>query len=182
MVDPVGLSMVLSSALPATFTFLYQRLDDLLSRYRESQAEAETEVELQVPDVLIGELEWPLNADPDRLKERSAELRAYELGLTHYRYAPERITSEDPLLIRTLGDLRSALEDIYGQRLTFQGEEREQSGPLSEQRLGEVRGEVIGMEAENSIQGAATSRVTAESVEAGGRIIGMKARDIDGTR
>src|ERR1039458_5619525 len=31
MADPIDLSMVVSSALPATFTFLYQRLDDLMT-------------------------------------------------------------------------------------------------------------------------------------------------------
>ncbi|CAM3748487.1 hypothetical protein NORO109296_05880 [Nocardiopsis rhodophaea] len=174
--------MVLSSALPATFTFLYQRLDDLLSRDRADQSDAEAEVELQTPEALVGELEQPLQANPDRLEERLAQLRAYALGLAQYHRDSSRVTSDDSLLMQTLGDLRATLEDIYGQRFTFQGEERQQSGPFNEQRLGKVTGEAIGMQADNAIRGDTTSRMTVESVEAGGRVIGMKARDIDGTQ
>ena len=85
------------------------------------------------------------------------------------------------MLLETLGALRAALEHIYGQRFTFDGEHRGQSGPLSEQRHEQVFGEVIGMEATNTIRGPATTKITTNSVERGGRVVGMRARDIDGS-
>ena len=178
MADQIDLSMVVSSALPATFTFLYQRLEALLSRHRADPGTSQPEALPKIPAVLVGELELPLRADEDRIRARLAEFRAYALGLAHYRGNPAMITSEDALLLHTLSDLRDALEDVYGQRFTFEGEPRRQSGPFSEQRHGKVAGEVVGMEATNAIRGPATSKITTESVEAGGRVVGIRARDI----
>jgi hypothetical protein len=182
MADPIDLSMVVSGALPATFTFLYQRLEALLSRHRAGPGTAHPEAVPEVPAVVVGDLNMPLCADEDRVRARLAELRAYALGLAHYHADPARISPENSLLLQTLSDLRGALEDIYGQRFTFEGEQREQSGPFSDQRFGEIAGEVIGMEATSVIRGAATSKITAESVERGGKVIGMRAPEIDGGR
>jgi hypothetical protein len=180
--DPSGLSMVVSSALPATFTFLYQRLDALLSRHRTDTGTARTEVVPEIPAVLVGDLALPLCSDEDRVRTRLAELRAYELGLAQYHRNPSLITRDDQLLLQTLSELRDALEDIYGQRFTFEGEPREQSGPFSEQRHGKVAGEVVGIEATNAIHGPVTSKITTDSVEQGGRVIGMRAREIGNSR
>jgi hypothetical protein len=178
MADPVDLSKIVSSALPATFTFLYQRLDVLLSRRRQDPGVAEPEEAPEIPAELVGELELPLRADQDCVQARLPELRAYALGLERYRRNPDEATTEDSLLLQTLSDLRGALEDIYGQRFTFQGEQRAESGPFSEQRYGKIAGEVTGMEAANAIRGPATSKITADSVERGGRVVGMRARNI----
>jgi hypothetical protein len=178
--DPIDLSMVVSSALPSTFAFLYQRLDALLSRHRADPGTAQPEAAPDIPAVVVGELELPLRADEDRVQTRLAELRAYALGLAHYRANPAGISPEDSLLLQTLSDLRGALEDIYGQRFTFAGERRERSGPYSDQRYGQIAGEVIGMEATDIIRGKTTSKITADSVERGGRVVGMRAPEIGG--
>ena len=180
--DPIDLSMVVSSALPATFTFLYQRLDAVLSRHRAGPGTAQPEAGPEVPAVVVGDLELPLRADEDRVRARLAELRAYALGLAHYYAEPARISSEDSLLLQTLSSLRGVLEDVYGQRFTFRGEQRDQSGPFTDQRYGQIAGEVIGMKATNVIRGRAVSKITAESVEHGGRVIGMQAPEISGDR
>ena len=119
---------------------------------------AEPEEAPEIPAELVGELELPLRADQDCVQARLPELRAYALGLERYRRNPDEATTEDSLLLQTLSDLRGALEDIYGQRFTFQGEQRAESGPFSEQRYGKIAGEVTGMEAANAIRGPATSR------------------------
>lgn len=182
MADPIGLSTVVNSALPATFTFLYQRLGALLSRHRADPASSQPETLTKIPAVLVGDLELPLRADADQVQARFAELRAYSLGLAHYSRNPATITSEDSSLLEVLSDVRDALEDIYGQRFTFEGEPRERSGPFTEQNHGKVKGEVVGLEATNTIRGPATSKITTKSVEAGGRVVGMKARDIGESR
>jgi hypothetical protein len=81
MADPIDLSMVVSGALPATFTFLYQRLEALLSRHRAGPGTAHPEAVPEVPAVVVGDLNMPLCADEDRVRARLAELRAYALGL-----------------------------------------------------------------------------------------------------
>jgi hypothetical protein len=182
MADPVDMSTIVSGALPATFTFLYQRLDALLSRRRQDTAKSKPEEAAEIPAELVGELELPLCADQDCVQARLPELRAYALGLERYRRNPGEVTLEDSLLLQTLSDLRSALEDIYGQRFTFQGERRAESGPFSEQHYGKIAGEVTGMEATNAIRGPATSKITADSVERGGKAVGMRARNIGDNR
>src|SRR5436305_15143187 len=98
--------MVVSSALPATFTFLYQRLEALLSRHRADSGTAHPEAVPEVPAVVVGELNLPLRADEDRVRARLAELRAYALGIAHYHANPAGISPEDSLLLQTLSDLR----------------------------------------------------------------------------
>jgi hypothetical protein len=173
--------MVLNSALPATFTFLYQRLDVLLSRNRTGEA-PQPEALPEVPAVVAGELELPLRSNEEQIHSRLAELRAYAHALARYRQNPSLVTSEDSLLLQTLGDLREALEDIYGQRFTFEGEHRHPSGPFSEQRHGTVAGEAIGMEATERISGSPSTKITTDRVEAGGKVVGMKAPIIGDSR
>ncbi|WP_406069000.1 hypothetical protein OG372_14295 [Streptomyces sp. NBC_01020] len=179
MPDALDLSMVASSALPAVFTFLCQRLDAVLP-HRSSARPVGPGGEPEVPAQLVGELQLPLRVDPGRLEVRLAAVEALALGMEHYQRDPVQISANDPLLMQTLGRVREALEDIYGQRFTFQGENRAQSGPFSEQCYGTVAGEVTGMEAQEAIRGSVTSTIRARNVEPGGKIVGMKARVIDG--
>ena len=95
MADPIDLSMVVSSALPSTFAFLYQRLDALLSRHRADPGTAQPEAAPEIPAAVVGELELPLRPDEDRVQARLAELRAYALGLAHYRANSAGISPED---------------------------------------------------------------------------------------
>ncbi|MBV2151273.1 hypothetical protein [Kitasatospora sp. SUK 42] len=177
MSDPVDL--VAGSALPAMFTFFFQRLDSLLTRHRSGRA-SEPEPLPEVPPELVGTLHLPLVADPVRLRGRIEVLEALALALTHYQRSPASVTGSDQVLLQTLGRARAALEDIYGQRFTFDGEERQASGPLSEHRYTRVAGEVVAMEAQERITGDVEARVTAETVERGGRVVGMRAPIIEG--
>ncbi|MFI1979953.1 hypothetical protein [Streptomyces wedmorensis] len=163
---------VLGAALPATLTFAFQRLEHLLSSRR-----AKPEQDLAVPDVLTGTLQLPLTADEDRLQARGAELQMLHDILVRYADGNTAIRAEDKTLMRNLGMLRAALEDIYGQRLTFAGEDRPASGPFVTQKLGTLTGEATGMDADY-IVGTAQVDQEAERVEAGAKLIGMKARRI----
>ncbi|MER6389746.1 hypothetical protein ABT236_14860 [Streptomyces sp. NPDC001523] len=179
MLDGADFSMIASSALPAAFAFLGQRLDAVLSR-RRSGGTVEAEADPEVPAELVGELELPLRADSERLEARLEVLEAYALGMAQYQRDSSQLTVENAVLMRTLGQVRVALEDVYGQRFTFAGEAREQTGPVSAQHYDTVAGEVTGIEAEEAIRGSVTSTIRARSVEAGGKVIGMKAPIIDG--
>lgn len=177
MSDPVDL--VAGSALPALFTFVFQRVDSLLARHRSGRA-SEPEPLPEIPPELVGTLRLPLVADPAQLSGRIEVLEALALALTHYQRAPASVTGSDQVLLQTLSRTRAALEDIYGQRFTFDGEERQASGPLSEHRYTKVAGEVVAVEAEERITGGVVARVTAGTVERGGRIVGLRAPIIEG--
>lgn len=179
MADPVDLSMVVSSA-HLRFSTSNWRLYSLDAGPVWVRLHRRHCPRFLIPAAVVGELELPLNPDEERVQARLPELRAYALGLAHYHANPAGISPKDSLLPQTLSDLPGALEDIYGQRFTFEGERREQSGPFSDQRCGQIAGEVIGMEATNVIRGTTSSKITAESVERGGRVVGMRALEIGG--
>ncbi|MHC5263255.1 hypothetical protein ACYSUO_35695 [Streptomyces sp. UC4497] len=178
MPDPLDLSMVVSSALPATFTFLYERLNVALQR-RRSDREAGPDAAPDIPDVLVGDLALPLRIDSDRLTSHAPVLEALALAMAPYERDRTMIVSDEVAVRQILGRVRDVLENIYGQRFTFQGETRARSGPFSEQHYDVVAGEVTGMEAQQAIRGSATSTIRAKSVEPGGRVVGMKAPVIE---
>ncbi|MFF5931611.1 hypothetical protein [Streptomyces hydrogenans] len=169
MPDPVTIA-VLSAALPATLTFAYHRLERLLSSRR-----AEPEQDLTVPDALTGTLALPLTPDTTQLEARQDELVLLRDVLEGYADGTTPVDLGDERLVRNLGKLRAALEDIYGQRLTFQGEDRPSSGPFVRQRLQTLSGEATGMEAD-SITGTASVDQEVENVAAGAKLTGMKVK------
>ncbi|MBT2530132.1 hypothetical protein J7E91_33445 [Streptomyces sp. ISL-99] len=163
---------VISSVLPATLTFIYQRAERLLSRRG-----SEPETELSLPDSLVGDLQLPLQPDTDQLLTRRGELEQLRDALAVYAQGDAPVRPRDQALLRNLNRLRRALEEIYCQRLTFEGEDRPASGPFVQQRLKEVSGEVTGMDADE-IDGTARLVQDVDRVAHGGKVTGMKARRI----
>ncbi|MEU3620410.1 hypothetical protein ABZ725_50345 [Streptomyces sp. NPDC006872] len=178
MPDTADLSMIATSALPAAFTFLFQRLDVALDRWR-SGIEPEAEREPDVPAELVGGLQLPLRIDTGRLADQAPALEILALAMAAYGQQPSLITGDNTKLLETLARVRTALEDVYGQRFTFQGETRGKSGPLADHQYGSVAGEVTGLAAGEAIRGSVVSRIRAERVEPQGRITGMKAPVIE---
>lgn len=173
MPDPVEIA-VISSALPATLTFIYQRLERLLSTRR-----TEPEQDLAVPDALVGTLQLPLHPNEDTLQARQGELELLRELLQDYAAGEVPVTTTDRRLLRSMTKLRATLEDIYGQRLTFAGEDRPASGPFVHQKLTTLTGEATGMDGDE-ITGSAHVTQEVETVDAGAKLIGMKARQIGG--
>lgn len=171
MPDPVEIALI-SSAVPATLTFLYQRLEHLLSPRR-----AEPEPDLALPDTLVGTLQLPLQPDEERLQARQGELDLLHGFLQEYADREPGVLTAERGLLRSMGKLRAVLEDIYGQRLTFAGEDRPSSGPFVDQKLTTLTGEATGMDADE-IAGSAQVTQQVETVDAGAKLIGMKARRI----
>lgn len=162
---------VVTSALPATMSFLWQRVERLLSRG------AEPDPVDSVPATLDGALVLPLEAGATQLRQRQDELEQLRDVLVHYAEGRLPMDAADPVLMRNLGRLRVALEDIYGQRFTFSGERRPASGPFTEQKIDFLAGEAIGMDAD-AIADSASVIQDVRTVEPGGSLIGMRARRI----
>ncbi|MFE0763273.1 hypothetical protein [Streptomyces smyrnaeus] len=174
MTDFAALSTLIGAGLTPSLTFLYQRLERLLDRGGDPEADP------QIPSELTGTLALPLQPDTAELAARTQELEQLRDALSVYHRGNAPIDSTDAPLLRTLGRLRSNLEEIYGQRLTFTGEQRPPSGPFVRQRTEHVAGRQIGMDAEE-ITGAASVEQEVDTVEQGGTNIGMRAGRIGGS-
>jgi hypothetical protein len=185
MPEAADLTMITGSALPAAFTFLFNQLDSLLTRRRARRgtqaAEAPAELTAEdVPRELVGTVSLPLQTDKDRLEARASELDTYLHVMRVYAEAPSRITASDEGLMAVLGQVRSALEEIHGQRFTFIGEQRPRSGPSVVGRYKEVSGELVGMEASEAIRGDTSVEHDVGTIQPGGKVIGMSAPYIEG--
>jgi hypothetical protein len=179
MSDAVDLTMITGSALPAAFTFLFNQVDSLLTRWRErADARAELTGE-QVPPELVGTLSLPLQIDATRLHARAGELETYMLALTRYQEDPSLIRTSDVALMAMLNRARDALEEIHGQRFTFLGERRPNSGPFVRGRYKEVAGDLVGMEASEAIRGDTTVDFDVGVIQQGGKVVGMSAPIIE---
>ncbi|MGA4881035.1 hypothetical protein [Streptomyces lydicamycinicus] len=173
MTDFASLSTLIGAGVTPTLAFLYQRLERLLDR------NGAPESDLAIPAELTGTLALPLQADSDRLAERRQDLEMLRDGLNVYYRGDASVAPTDESLLRTLGRLRGMLEEIYGQRLTFAGEQRPTSGPFVRLRTDRVKGLQVGMDADE-IVGAASVDHEVGTVEEGGTNIGMRARRIGG--
>ncbi|MFJ8826060.1 hypothetical protein ACIREE_30355 [Streptomyces sp. NPDC102467] len=170
MADLSALSAVLGAGLPATFTFLYQRLDNLLRR----GGAPETELDGQT---LSGELSLPLTANEGELTSRHGDLERLRDMLHVYRQNSTLVSTGDAGLLRLLGELRGTLEGIYGQRLTFVGEQgRAPSGAQSWQKSETVRGRMTGIDTEAD-DGNMRSVQDITTVEESGEVTGIRIRD-----
>jgi hypothetical protein len=168
MPDPMELAVV-SSALPAVAAFIMARVDRLLGA-----SGGQPEEDVTVPEALLGQLQLPLQPDQDRLR----------LSREHLALLREILTAQDgspdasPLrLARHLAQARGLLEGIYGQHITFAGEDRPVSGPFVRQKITTLSGEATGMEADEITQSAHVDQ-DVKTVEAGAKLIGMKARRV----
>jgi hypothetical protein len=100
-------------------------------------------------------------------------------GLEPYRRDPARIDTGDAALLRNLGRLREILEEIYGQRLTFVGEEdRAPSGAYARQKSQTVRGKMTGVDTEG-IPGRVESDQDFTTVEESGDVTGIRIRGLN---
>lgn len=171
MPDPTEIA-VISSVLPATVTFLFQRLDRLLTARG-----AEPETDVAVPAGMVGTLQLPLEPSEEVLQARRGELELLQEALAEYAYGTEPVDPSDHRLLRNMSRARSALEAIYAQHLTFEGEERPASGPFVQQTITNVTGEATGMDSD-VITGNSRVIQDVDTVEAGGKLIGMRGSRI----
>ncbi|MDN3250578.1 MULTISPECIES: hypothetical protein [unclassified Streptomyces] len=170
MPDATELALITAS-LPAALTFVFQRVERLLS-----SRGAEPEADIAVPDALTGTLQLPLQPDQALLDQRRQELELLRDALADYSHGNVPVPAS-PALLRNWARLRDALEDIYSQRLTFDGEDRPASGPFVHQKTDVLTGEATGMDADD-ITGNARVVQDVGRVERDAKMIGMKARRI----
>jgi len=179
MTDPFTLAGVGALVLAGGVKFLYDQAGDALKRWRrrkDAHRVGGTEpVDARLPaDAFEGRLDDPhVHFDAvQRLEPALVDLRH---AVADYADGIYDIDPDDQRLLQAVDGLRQAMEAVYGQRITFQGEPRAASGPVAigQVRVDDVLGYVAGLRARDIINGSATGRVEAGTVHPGGTAVGL---------
>lgn len=166
MSDVFTFPVLAASALTQAFGFLYRRAEVLLDRRRGSAAEPEL-----VPAIVAGD-PGPQEAGADALTpQRLEQLEGLVEVLGVYGDHQHLVSPEDERLRRNLGRLRGLLEEIYGRRITFEGEDRPRSGTRIVQNLGDVHGTAHALKVQRIGRGAVVDvEQKAEVIHPGGSV------------
>lgn len=172
IVDPLSFPVLAGAALSQAFGFLFGRLAHVLDSRDEDTNEPE---QLEVPPVVSGELGL-VTAARAVVEAHLPEIQELVGTLSVYDRKPERLDGQDAAARAALARARSLLEQIYGQRITFNGEQRPASGVRVEQRMKVVTSEVTAVTGSRIRSADVTQDIN--EVRPGGSIIGVHGDDI----
>jgi hypothetical protein len=139
------------------------------------QAEAESPIPVTVPDgVLEGKLEAP-KVDFDAADRLHDDIKQLASALGNYANGLEDPDPNDAHLAAAAHGLRQALEAVYGQRITFQGENREPSGPVATGKVDveTVQGDVAAVRVRLVRSGRISAEAQATTVEKDGKLTAL---------
>lgn len=170
--DPLSFPVLAGAALSQAFGFLFGRLAHLLDSRGEKQ---DAEEAVETPEVLVGDL-GKLTARNDVIEAHLADIEELVGRLSVYERKPERLNGNDITLRDSLAHARALLEQVYGQHITFRGEERPASGVHVEQTLETVAGRLTGVKAGRVRQARVRQEVT--DVSESGSVVGIDADDV----
>jgi hypothetical protein len=166
MVEPFSLSAVGALAATEGIKFLYAQAAEVLKRWRDRKAGKEGEAQAPIPvagaEVLEGKLDPP-KVNFEAVERLQDDIRTLAGVLANYASGVEEPNPGDRELAEAADGLRRALEVVYGQRITFQGETRESSGPMVvghadvEKVVGDVAGVRVRLMKSGRIHGTLTS-------------------------
>ncbi len=142
MVDPLSMTALSAAVLTQGIGFLYGQVTELLRRRRErKEAAAASPIEVPPAAGSEGLLAGELAAGP--VDEQALEKHADQLAKLRGLLLPygERDLPIDPAnaqLVEQASALRALLEEVYGQHITFRGEQRPDAGTALGSRTGDV--------------------------------------------
>jgi hypothetical protein len=188
MAIPFTLAGIGGAALGQGINFLYSQAGELIRRWQSrkdatkaagsaASAPAPDQITIQVPPILGGRV---LTVAPDLVAvgDSAAQLLRLRAALSNYADGLQQIDPADPQLARTVDELRTTLEGIFGKHLTFLGEDRPTTGqPVvkSKIQVGSVKGSVTGVGVKGGVAaGRIESELTAGDVESGGSVTGVQ--------
>jgi hypothetical protein len=187
MADPFTLTAVGVVALTEGVKFLYGQAGEALKRWRgkaitatTSEAATVEPVDVKLPsDVFAGQLERP-QLDLKAVGELEQDLRDLRAAVADYAQGIDELDPSNERALQAIDALRQAMEAVYGQRITFKGEPRPDSGRhvVGEAKVDDVLGYVAGLRASRIISGTAIGRVEAKRVGPGGTAVGLEADTI----
>lgn len=190
MTDPFTATAIGAVVLAEGIKFLYAQAGELLKRWRDRKEKAAAaavdttpeKVDVPASAALQGQLASP-EINYEFLAEVEDRLRADRKALNDYVDDTKTPNPGDRQLVARVDSIRTLLEGVYGQRITFVGEDRPTSGtPVA---LGMVRatiisGEATGFEADEIVSGSATGIVESGEIAEGGSATGLKVKKLGG--
>lgn len=129
----LSLVTVTTSTLAEGIKFLYAQATELLKRKRERADQKVGEQSLLAAESPSGVLDGNLDAslaDEDRIADHARELSDWRHRLVDYVDEVTAVSADDPELRQAVHALRGLLELVYGQRITFVGEQRPKTGTV----------------------------------------------------
>ena len=187
MVDPFSIAAVGGIALAEGIKFLYGQAGKILDRRAERRAAAKAGQAAppaepiavgETPEAFTGTLA-PMEVDDAAAEEQARNL--VELRRTIEDH--EQGDAADADAIRAALALRDALEDIVGQRITFEGEDRDPSGtPVATGRLKAdvIKGRAAGLDIETMKGGRAEGSLEAKEIAEGADAAGTRIKNLGG--
>ena len=188
MAEPITLAVVSAVVLTEGIKFLYGQAGEALKAWRERRKAGSAlpppePVQVELPaEAFTGQLHDP------RLHFTAVEALEEDLVALWTRAGPyaqglKDVDPRDSELLRTTEGLRRAMEAIFGERLTFQGENAPPSGGRidGETAVHEVHGYAAGLRLRGALPDGGTfrGRIDADTVAQGGTAIGA---DVDLTQ
>lgn len=179
MTDPLTLTTISNTVLTEGVKFLYGQASEVLKRWRDRRhADGNAEeapaspMVVRAPGVLDGELA-PIVIDFGAVNRLAPELRSLRSELEGYVEDGVPVEPGDVTLLGVADALRRVLETVYGQRITFQGEQRTESGPTigGSVDVEEIAGYAAAVRARRLISGQITGHATARRVGRGGELV-----------
>lgn len=154
MSDALAFPALAASALTQAIGFLYRRVEVVLDRRAERRNANEPLPQEEVPSVVVGDPGHSLDFDPAEVTEERAErLETLLEVLGLYAENEHLAEGQHERLRRTLGRTRTLLEEVYGRRITFVGEEERPASGLRIVKQGRGRPwRLAGVEGASRIQ------------------------------
>jgi hypothetical protein len=178
MADPLSPAVLGGVVLAEGIKFLYRQAGEVLKRRRERRERDSIPAEhatLRPPEGLLDGTVEPVEPRDDQVDRLEQELRETRRMLADYAEGIEIPSTGDHLVAEQADALRRLLEAVYGQRITFRGEQRPPSGPLviGEIDVDRVAGDAAAVRAKVISRGEVRGSATAERVEEGGKLSGV---------
>ena len=179
MDDPFSAAAVGGVLFTESIKFLYQQAGEVLKRWRERRDSGGAVTEpatLRPPEGLLKGMVEPVVPRDDQADLLEQELREARRALADYAEGIDVPRAGDDLVAAQAGALRQLLEAVYGQRITFKGEDRPPSGPLviGEIDVGQVAGDAAAVRVKVISSGGVHGIAKADRVEEGARFTGVE--------
>jgi hypothetical protein len=179
MADPFSAAALGGLVLTEGIKFLYQQAGEVLKRWRERREQGGAHIEratLRPPEGLLQGTVEPVEPQDDQAERLEQELRETRRLLADYAEGIAVPKPGDDLVAEQADALRRLLEGVYGQRITFRGEQRPPSGPLvaGEIDVKQVAGDAAAVRAKVIDSGEVRGSAKAERVEEGGKLTGVE--------
>lgn len=187
MTDPMSAAALGAVALTEGIKFLYDQAGEVLKRWRNAHDSGKVisgSAMLNPPEGLLAGAVKPVEPRDDVADSLRLQLSNARKALTDYADGIEVARLGDQHVASQVDALRRLLEVVYGQQLTFRGEDRPSSWPLVTGVINveQVAGDAAAVRATKVASGEIRGFAQAGRVEEGAKLTGVKVNSVGETQ